>query len=202
MKHTWLIDAGHGGSRADGSYVTHPAKMYEHSPGEVFYEGVFNRQCKSLLLQELYMAQIDSIDVCPSALDVPLSVRVDVINSYYKKYRNAVLLSLHSNAGGGRGFEVWTSYGQTRSDKFASILGQELARGFPDINLRTDTSDGDLDKEAAFYILKWSHCPAILPECLFFDQYNDYLLLSDPDFVERYVEVLMGFIKKAENEDI
>jgi N-acetylmuramoyl-L-alanine amidase len=152
MKYTWLIDSGHGGSRVNGDYITAPSKMYEHSPEEIFYEGVFNRQIKTLLMGMLWEADIHCIDVCSTEEDVPLSVRVDVINSYYKKYKNAVLISLHSNAGGGRGFEIWTSYGQTRSDKFADLLGRELGDGFRDIPMRTDASDGVIDIEAAFYI--------------------------------------------------
>jgi N-acetylmuramoyl-L-alanine amidase len=198
MKYTWLIDSGHGGSRVNGDYITAPAKMFEHSPEEIFYEGVFNRQIKTLLMGMLWEADIHCIDVCPTEEDVPLSVRVDVINSYYKKYKNAVLISLHSNAGGGRGFEIWTSYGQTRSDKFAGVVGAELVRSFPGIKFRSDTSDGDIDKEAAFYILKYTHCPAILPECLFFDNYEDYKLLSDPEFRINYAQALNRSMQKAE----
>jgi len=201
-KYLWLIDSGHSGNKADGTYLTAPAKMYEHSPSEIFYEGVFNRQIKTLLLSMLWDEDIDVIDVCPTELDLPLDVRVNIINSIYKKYGNAVLISLHSNAGGGTGFEVWTSYGQTRSDKFASVLGAQFVRDFPDIKLRTDTSDGDIDKEAAFYILKNSRCPAVLPECLFFDNYNDYLLLDNPDFRIAYAQTLVRFIQKAETMDI
>jgi N-acetylmuramoyl-L-alanine amidase len=201
MKHTWLIDAGHGGFM-EGEYVTAPAKMYEHSPEEIFYEGVFNRQIKDALLRELWRNDIAAIDTCATELDLPLSVRVNIINSIYQKYENAVLISLHSNAGGGTGFEVWTSYGQTRSDKFAGILFSQFSLDFPDVKMRKDTSDGDVDKEDAFYILKNSHCPAVLPECLFYDNYEDYKMLDDPDFRIRYVSTLLEFIKQAENENI
>ena len=201
MKYTWLIDAGHGGFMG-GKYVTGPAKMYEHSPEEIFYEGVFNRQIKDALMRELWRNDIAAIDTCPTELDLPLSVRVNIINSIYEKYKNAVLISLHSNAGGGRGFEVWTSYGQTRSDKFATLLYNQFDSDYEGIPMRKDTSDTDVDKEAAFDILTFSHCPAILPECLFFDNYGDYKMLVDPDFRIRYVSTLLAFIKKAENENI
>ena len=150
----------------------------------------------------LWSKNIDTIDVCPTELDLPLDVRVNIINTIYKKYENAVLISLHSNAGGGKGFEIWTSYGQTRSDKFASLLGTQFVRDFPDIKFRADTSDGDIDKEAAFYILKNTHCPSILPECLFYDNYNEYLLLDNPDFRIAYVKTLVRFIQKAEKMDL
>ena len=59
-KYLYLIDSGHGGNKADGSYVTAPAKMFEHSPSEIFYEGVFNRQIKTLLLGMLWDKNIDN----------------------------------------------------------------------------------------------------------------------------------------------
>lgn len=201
-RYLWCLDSGHGGKTADGTYLTAPAKMYEHSPAEIFYEGVFNRLIKDALLRDLWKEGIDTIDVCPTELDLPLDVRVNIINSIYKKYENAVLISLHSNAGGGTGFEVWTSYGQNRSDKFAQLFGVQCLRDFPDIKFRTDTRDGDMDKEAAFYILKHTNCPSILPECLFYDNYHDYLLLDEPEFRLAYVKMLIRFIKAAEAVNI
>jgi len=201
MKYTWLIDAGHGGF-VDGEYVTAPKKMYEHSPEEIFYEGVFNRQIKDALLKELWRNDIAAIDTCATELDLPLSVRVKIINSIYEKYKNAVLISLHSNAGGGRGFEVWTAHGQTRSDPFAELLYNKFDSNFQGVPMRKDTSDGDHDKEADFYMLKYTHCPAVLPECLFYDNYGDYKMLIDPDFRIRYVNTLLEFIQTAENENI
>ena len=45
---------------------------------------------------------------------------------------------------------------------------------------RKDLSDGDLDKEENFYVLKQTHCPAILVENLFFDNRKEAeFLLSD-----------------------
>jgi len=201
MKHLWLIDNGHGGI-IDGKYVTAPSKMYIHDDDNIFYEGVFNRIIKNLLVRKLKRNGLHYIDLCPTQLDLDLDVRVDIANAYYKKYGNAVLLSLHSNAGGGRGFEVWTSVGQTRSDIFAEILGGVLRNTFSGSPFRADTSDGDLDKESQFYILKHTKCPAILPECLFFDNWDDYQLLQDPAFRIAYVNALFQFIKQAEHAHI
>ena len=201
MKYTWLIDSGHGGM-VEGKYQTAPKKMHVHHDGSIFYEGVFNRDIKHMLIDKLMARDIVCIDVCHTELDIPLDTRVDVINNYYKEYANAVLISLHSNAGGGTGFEIWTSYGQTRSDKFAQIIGEQLIADFADITFRADTADDDLDKESQFYILKWTRCPAVLPECLFFDNWNDYKLLVDPDFQNDYVDSLVRAIMKTETKDI
>jgi len=201
MKNLWVIDSGHGGM-VDGMYATAPSKMYVHDDDNIFYEGVFNRIIKNMLLRKLKQSGFYYVDLCPTELDVDLDVRVDIVNTYYKEYKNAVLLSLHSNAGGGRGFEVWTSVGQTRSDNFAEIMGKILINNFSAIHFRPDTSDGDLDKESQFYILKYTKCPAILPECLFFDNWEDYKLLNDAGFRIAYVNALFQFMKQAENKHI
>lgn len=201
MEHTWLIDSGHGGF-IGGKYVTAPAKMHTHDDGSVFYEGVFNRTIKNMLLLELEAEGRHYIDTCPTDLDVPLSTRVNIINEYHKQYENAVLISLHSNAGGGTGFEIWTSVGQTRSDEFATLLADEFRNSFAGAPFRADQSDGDPDKESQFYILKNTTCPAILPECLFFDNWSDYQLLIDIDFQKDYVGALAQFIADADTMSI
>ena len=121
-KYTYLIDAGHGGM-INGKYVTAPDKMYEHSPSEIFYEGVFNHQIKDSLMYELRRNDITAIDIVSTSLDVPLDARVGIANIYHRKYPNCVGISLHSNAGKGTGFEVHTGMGETRSDKFAKVWG-------------------------------------------------------------------------------
>jgi N-acetylmuramoyl-L-alanine amidase len=201
MKHIWLIDSGHGGM-IDGRYVTAPKKQFEHKVGNWFYEGVFNREIKHQLIDKMMANDLTHIDICPTELDVDLDVRVDIANAYYKEYYNAVLISLHSNAGGGTGFEIWTSVGQTRSDDFAEILGNEIKTTFTDFAFRPDTQDGDLDKESHFYILKYTKCPAVLPECLFFDNFSDYKILIDRDFQNDYVDALIRFMQSAEAMNI
>lgn len=197
MRRTWLIDSGHGGM-IDGVYQTAPKKMYTHESGVIAYEGIINRQIKQRLLELLKTRGVHYIDLCPTELDVELDERVDIANVYHREYKNCVLISLHSNAGKGTGFEIWTSVGQTQSDKHASMLGHELENAFPDIKFRKDMADGDLDKESQFYILKYTKCPAILPECLFFDNYSDFRKLISPVFQQRYVLAIANFILRAE----
>lgn len=48
-------------------------------------------------------------------------------------------------------------------------------------------TDGDRDKESDFYIIKNAKCPAVLIECLFFDNYEDYKLLIDNNFQDELV---------------
>ena len=105
--------------------------------------------------------------ISPEARNVTLSTRVNRANSIQEN--SCFYLSVHSNAGGGNGFEVFTSPGETKSDKIATIFGKEFQKIFPHKKLRSDYSDGDLDKEAAFTVIKETHMPDVLTERFFMD---------------------------------
>lgn len=183
-----------------GEYQTAPDKMYKYPDGPVAYEGVLNRQIKDIVLFKLKAQGIKFIDICPTEMDLSLEMRVDIANMYAKKFRpaNCLFISLHSNAGGGTGFEIWTSPGQTASDIYAEMFGETFQSFFPDITFRKNTSDGDLDKESAFYVLQETVCPAILPEFMFFDNWEDFKILRDPNKQEDYASMILQFIKRTE----
>jgi N-acetylmuramoyl-L-alanine amidase len=83
-----------------------------------------------------------------------------------------------------RGFEIYTTRGQTKSDLMASEIGNVIRDFYKKegLSLRFDFEDNDLDKEANFQILRQSKCPAVLLECLFFDNWEDFKRLKDPEF--------------------
>jgi N-acetylmuramoyl-L-alanine amidase len=54
--------------------------------------------------------------------------------------------------------------------------------------MRPDTTDGDNDKEAGFYVIVNTVMPAILNEHLFFDNYEDAMLLMNDDIVDLFAE--------------
>jgi len=88
-----------------------------------------------------------------------------------------------------RGFEVYTTPGKTKSDLFAELLWKEVKTLLGDrIKMRADTSDGDHDKEARFFVLRKTKMPAILVEHLFFDNFADANLLMDDGIVELFAE--------------
>lgn len=187
---TFLIDKGHGGLIHD-VYQTAPKKMYQHE-SDIVYEGVINRKVGDLVIKEMKRRQLRVIDIVPTELDVNLDVRVDIINAYCRKYE-CLLISLHMNAGKGTGFEIWTSPGATKSDKYASLFAEFYMDAFPDEHIRKDESDGDIDKESAFYILVNSKCPAILPEWLFYDNPKDWEIQKNPVMQERYALMIVNF---------
>ena len=175
-----LLDPGHGGI-IKGEYVTAPKKMYDHGNGFVVYEGVFNRKVVNNMKEMLRDGCISFIDVVSSNADVSLGERMrraNELNALYKADYKVLYVSVHGNAGGGTGLEVYTSEGETKSDKYAQVICEELINTFPDEKFRKDTSDGDLDKESNFYVLRKTACPAVLTENFFFDKMKDAILMD------------------------
>ena len=178
-----IIDAGHGNNA--------PGKR---SPiwkdGKQLFEWEFNRDIATRIAHKLAAAGIRSRLLVTEKEDIQLSERCRRINNICRMHGkdNCILISIHANAGGGTGFEVFTSPGNTKSDEYATIMLDTLKYSFPKEKIRTDYSDGDADKEARFYILQKSQCPAILTENLFMDNETDCRKLMDNDFREQIAE--------------
>lgn len=189
-----ILDNGHGGM-INGVYQTAGKRSPNWEFG-VLYEGVFNRMIIKRVAQGLSDLCIPCLLLVPEEEDISLATRVERINKYYAKNNNVWLFSQHANAGGGRGFEAFTTVGQTKSDDYAEIILTNLEKDFPEIPMRYDLSDGDKDKQSDFYILKKSKCPAVLVESLFMDNKMDYKLMFDPCFQERLVQSYIKSIKQ------
>lgn len=194
-----ILDNGHGGV-VNGVYQTAGKRSPNWEKG-VLYEGVFNRLIIDKVAEELEKLCIPYIVLVPELEDISLAKRVERINKYYAKNKNVWLFSQHANAGGGRGFEAFTTIGQTKSDDYAEIILTNLENDFPEIPMRYDLSDRDKDKESDFYILKKSKCPAVLVESLFMDNKEDYNLLWSEVFQDRLVKSYVKSIKKIYESD-
>lgn len=165
-----LLDNGHGGV-VNGEYQT-PGKRKDWGDKGVVHEGEFNRAIVNGIIQELTFLRIPYVNIAPEYWDVRLETRVKRANKY--PAGKCFYLSIHSNAGGGKGSEFFTSPGDTKSDKIATIFGEEYKKEFPNQKLRTDFSDGDLDKERRFYVLTHTRMPAVLTENFFMDNFEEY----------------------------
>ncbi|MGB3592030.1 MAG: N-acetylmuramoyl-L-alanine amidase [Nonlabens sp.] len=170
---TILLDNGHGGL-INGIYTT-AGKQVDWGQEGTIYEGEFNRAIVGGIMEQLTKLRIPYVNIAPEHRDVRLETRVSRANRFPAS--DSVYLSIHSNAGGGSGCEFFTTPGNTRSDALATILGQEYKKQFPDRILRTDFSDGDLDKERRFYVLTRTRMPAILTENFFMDNLEEYRTL-------------------------
>jgi len=104
-----------------------------------------------------------------------------------------------SNAGGGKGFEFFTSPGQTASDNLCKVFVEEYRSMFPEFKFRIDVVDGDDDKEANFTMIVAPQCPAILFENLFFDNRIEAEFLLSEIGQERIAQAMFNSILKIEN---
>lgn len=165
-----LLDNGHG-SLINGRYQTQ-GKRKDWQDNGIIYEGEFNRAIVNGIIEQLVYYKIPFVNIAPEYRDVRLETRVNRANKY--PTRSSFYLSIHSNAGGGHGSEIFTSPGNTKSDSIATIFGEEYKTIFPNRKLRTDFSDGDLDKERRFYVLTKTKMPAILIENFFMDNFEEF----------------------------
>ncbi len=201
-----FLDAGHGGLDKTGKYVTAPSKQFKHDKGEFhgdgwFYEGVFNRILTNRVAAKLTNLSVPNIIVSHEYLDISLHYRVDLANWYHKNYKKGLFISNHANAsssGRARGFEVYTTRGKTKSDEVATLHYKNVQDLLGDrIKYRPERSDGDVDREANFFVIKNTAMPAILVEHLFFDNFDDASLLVDDEIIERFAEAQVRTVIEA-----
>ena len=169
-----LIDNGHG--------IETPGKRSPLFNGLQLFEYEFNRDMANRIYRILLKNQVDCELLTPQINDIPLHERIKRANAWHNECE-CFLVSIHANAGGGKGsgWEIYTSPGQTRSDHYASIFFNEAKMWLPEFRMRTDMSDGDTDKEAAFAIITKTSCPAVLTENLFMDNEADFQFLMSEE---------------------
>ena len=185
-----LIDNGHGVDTAG-----------KRSPDGSLREYKYAREIAEKVVSELKKRGFDAERIVTEENDISLSERCRRVNSICDRVgtKNAILVSIHCNAAGNgsqwmnaRGWEAWTSVGQTAADKLADCLYKAAEE--TDFKIRKDTTDGDPDKEGHLYILKHTKCPAVLTENLFQDNKEDVaFLLSEAGketIVSLHVKVL------------
>lgn len=174
-----LIDNGHG--------IDTPGKR---SPDGKFREYKYTREIAREIVNELLSAGFDAELLVPEEDDIALKERVKRVNKICSNIGkdNVVLISVHVNAfkdskewQSPRGWSCYTTKGNTLSDQLAIILYEEAATLLKGHRIRMEMSDGDVDWEEDFYILKKTLCPAVLTENFFMDNKEDvkYLLSSE-----------------------
>jgi N-acetylmuramoyl-L-alanine amidase len=145
-----LIDPGHGGmdpgATAHGVFEADIVLALSHYLGPLLHSAGF----------DVYWSRyLDTTTLLPTRVALAHTVQADL------------LLSLHCNAAmtlDAHGFEVWTSPGLTESDRVAALILTEVAKRKPCRRMRTDDGPTGPDKEARFYVLTQTRCPAVLVE--------------------------------------
>ena len=193
-----LLDNGHGGL-INGVYQTPGKRSPVWGDGSQLFEGEFNRAIVNGIIERLVRMNIDYVVITPEHEDISLKERVIRANQYNPN--TSFFISVHSNAGGGHWFEVFTSPGQTKSDKIATVLGEEFQLVFPSKRLRVDLSDGDIDKEERFYVLTKTRMPAVLTENFFMDnEWECKNILMSESGRNKVVEFHVNAIKRVIDE--
>ena len=166
-----FIDNGHGLMTAG-----------KRSPDGQFREPFYNREIARRVVSDLRDRGLDAELLVPEDDDISLAERVRRVNTacFLLGKQNVILVSIHVNAAGNgskwrnaTGWSVYTCKGQTESDKLAECLCQAAIKNFPGRRIRTDISDGDMDWEEGFYLLRKSLCVAVLTENFFMDSISD-----------------------------
>lgn len=202
----WILDNGHGGI-IDGVYQTSGKRSPVWPDGQILYEGEFNRAIVDRLVKLCESNGIDYVNLVDTQEDVPLSDRTSKANQIAKSSdKPCIYVSIHANGfdkESANGWSVYTSIGETKSDKIATILFEKAASEFVGEYMRKDTySDGDVDKEANFWVLAKTTMPAILSENFFMtnsDNCHKYLLAEDGR--DRVAKIHFEMIQQIENEN-
>lgn len=191
-----LIDNGHGADTKG-----------KRSPDGRLLEYKYTREIASRIEAELKAKGYDAERIVPEEHDIPLEERVRRVKEQCGRLgsSNVVMISVHCNAAGNggwmkaRGWSAYTSKGETKSDKLASLLYEEAEVNFTGHKIRKDYSDGDPDWEENFYVLRKTPCVAVLTENFFQDNKDDvaYLLSDDGRnaIVKTHVNGIIKYVK-------
>lgn len=204
-KFTYILDPGHGGM-VNKKYTTAGKRSPKFEDGSVLFEGVNNREIVKMLVKAMEAEDIKCIDIVASEQDVALTTRVDRANNLSRS-KPCIYISIHSDANGNglewdkaSGLSVYTSEGDTgKSDDFAELVINELQENFKDsVKWRTESTDGDKDKEENFYVLKNTNCPAILCELGFHTNKEEATKMLSIEWKNKIVLSIIYAIKKFE----
>ena len=98
---TVILDNGHG-------YETPGKRSPKWPDGTQLFEHEFNRDIVNRVAEQLDEAGIKYVILVPEKNDISLQERVKRANKIWKNTGKKWFgISIHANAGGGTGFEVW-----------------------------------------------------------------------------------------------
>lgn len=180
-----ILDNGHGRET--------PGKRSPiWSDGSQLFEWEFNRDVVRRISEQLNNIGIDNTIIVPEDKDVSLSERVKRTNAICSKYgaKNCLFISVHSNAGGGTGWEAYTTKGATNSDKFCEILYDEADMMWGgEWKIRRN-------KEENYTVIYGAKCPAVLIEFFFMDNERDCKYIMSDSGRDACAEVVVNAVSR------
>ena len=191
-----LIDNGHGqftaGKRSpDGEFR------------EYYYNRIVARRVTSRLKELVYDAEL----LVPEDDDISLTERCRRVNAWCLLHgkNNAICISIHFNAHG-NGHEwtkasewsIYTSKGNTAADELATAIAEAAKTNLPAMRMRADFSDGDIDFEEDFKILRGTLCACVLSENGFMTNEKECRWLQTEEalsaLVKTHVEGIVNYL--------
>ena len=170
------LDAGHGGNDVG---ALGPSGLKESEMALDVCE-----RAKIMLAPQVEVVMTRSNDTF-----ISLTERADICNAKDCD----IFISYHFNAATSmtaNGWEIFTTKKDNNSDKLATYIGEAHAALFPTQNARQDWSDGDLDKEADFSVIRRANCPAVLMEGEFIHTALGEALINDPSNREKMARAI------------
>tara|TARA_Y100000389_G_scaffold132302_1_gene129732 strand:+ start:5113 stop:5859 length:747 start_codon:yes stop_codon:yes gene_type:complete len=205
----WLFDPGHGGI-IDGKYQTAGKRSPKWEDGTQLFEGEFNRAVVKRLIKLCEEKGISCINLVDTEEDISLRSRTDKANDIWRKEydkggKSCIYVSVHANGfdqESANGWSVYTSEGETKSDKVAQVLAEKAEAEFPDHKMRRDTRDGDADKESNFWVLRKTVMPAILSENFFMTNERESKLILSEEGRDRVAKIHFQMIEEVESKKL
>ena len=180
-----LLDNGHGKE-------TPGKRSPVWKDGTQLFEWEYNRKVVDGIIKKLDEIGIKSVKLVPEDKDISLSERAARANKICQN-NTCILISVHCNAGGGTGWEVFSTTKKNNSDKLANTFIEVYKESFPDKKCRGH-------KESDFTVIYKSNCPSVLIENFFMDTESDCkFLMSDEGFnriVDLHVNAIMKYIQE------
>jgi N-acetylmuramoyl-L-alanine amidase len=207
--YVWILDNGHGGV-IDGVYQTSGKRSPKWEDGTQLFEGEFNRAVVKRIITMCEKEGIECINLVDTQKDLSLRWRTDKANDIYRERQQSdgkkcIYVSVHANGfnkESAHGWSVYTTVGETKSDKIAQILHEKAKVEFPTHKMRMDTRDGDADKESNFWVLRKVVMPSILSENFFMTNREESRLLLSDEGRDRIAKIHFQMIKEIEKTKI
>ena len=177
-----FIDNGHGQFTSG-----------KRSPDGQFREYHYNRIVARRVTAKLQELGYDAELLVPEDDDIPLKERCRRVNAWCLLHgkKNAICVSIHFNAYGNgsewtspSGWSIFTSKGDTAADRLADCIAEAAKVNLPTMKMRGDYSDGDIDYEEEFYLLKHTMPACVLSENGFMTNEKECRWLMSEEAIE------------------
>lgn len=195
----WILDSGHG-------INTKGKRSPVWKDGTQLMEWSFNRTMTNLIHAKAVANGMRVHILVQEDTDIPLYERAQRVKDLWTdKKIQKVVISNHANAAdavSAKGIEAFTYFGQSESDVIADHILTNLFEVVGKAQQRTDLSDGDLDKEANFAILRDVPCASVLIEYGFMSNEEECKKLMDYCYREKLADAVVNAMYEYENSKL